>query len=507
MAATGRTYLVFLLALAAVALGVRLLAAESAGLILDEILTFQVARSPVSEILAHGQTDPHPPGWYLLMAPLAKWTANSLVLRLPSILAAVLAIALVYRIAWRLAGLPVAVAACSLLAVSWPLWLADSQMRMYGLLTLLNVVALAAWLALRSEDSRWKQTVYWLVCLALPLVHFLGMTTLLGLALAPGRPRRRLWPPLVIGLALGVAWIALQPSGVRSDPPPLEFRGGAIGEIAALPAHLLGVTALLAWGPLRADPGLPAGAGNWLTSLVGLAGWVSAGWGLVRLRRLDGGAAGALAGLVFVPLMAVALGATLGLQIFQSRYFTPTAFALFICVVMAWPGRLRIALVAILVALNLATVARFPSDTYLWNQNWRPVAEFVREHETPGDVLVAYLPYALLGFNHYYAPGRFRADFSDPDEGMRLEYAPEYRGVAQVGLWNSTALTRGLGGYLRDKKVFLLLNQAGHSESRAVLDWFNHGYEVEAALTVPSYHQWGVIYVWKVRPRHRPNGS
>lgn len=490
-----------LLGVCALALGVRLLVGATAGMFLDELYTWHLAAAPFRHVLGHGLLEPIPPGWYLLLGPLARYTADPLILRLPSLLAGVLAVAGVYLVGRRLAGNGAALLASALMAVAWPVWLADTQVRMYGFLILLNVVALAGWLSLREAPSRWRSALYWAACLALPLVHYLGMTTLAALALCPDRPRSRLLPPLVAGLALGAAWLAFAMSGPQQGPARPGLESWVPWAVCTLPAYLLGATAIPSWALFRGDAPLPGLGTEIVAGVVGLAGWVGIAAGTLTLGRRDRGAALALAALLLVPLAAVLLGAGLGLQHFQHRYFVPSAAPVFLALACALRGRRRVLLGGALVAVNLATALMFPVDRYFWNQDWKRVADFVRHQEGPRDVLVAHIPYALLGFNQYYAPGQFDLDFSRQGEIPRYRFSPGYSGVTQVGLWNTEALEGGLEGFLQGREVVLVFNQEDPAQAAALLGWFDRRYAVEATLAVTSFHDWGRIHVWKLRPR------
>ena len=491
-----------LLGVMLLALVVRLGVAASEGLFLDEIYAWQLAASPVDQVLAHGRVEPIPPGFYLLLGPWARWTSDPFLLRLPSLLAAVLAAGLLFRAGWRLGGPAVALGASLLLAVTWTGWIADTQVRMYGLLVLLNVAVLAGWLALREEAPAWKRVAWWGACLALPLVHYLGLPTLAALALA--RPRRRLVAPLLAGLAVGAGWLAFAAAGTRNAPAAAGLEPWAPWAVWTLPAWLTGLTVVPSWAFFRGADPMPGAATEWVAGLGGLGLWVLAARGVLVLARRDREAARALAALVLVPLGTVLAGAALGFQLFQQRYLVPSAFAFFLALVLGIPERARPALLGALVAVNLATAALFPGDPYLWNQDWRPVADFVRRHETGGDVLVAHIPYSLAGFNQYYATRLYRLDFSRKGEIPRFQFDPAYEGVAQVGVWKATALAGGLEDYLRGRRVFLLFNQEDPDEARVLLEWFEARYEVEAALAVPSLHDWGRIHAWRLRPRPVP---
>lgn len=477
------------LAVFSLALVVRLGAAVSAGWFLDEVYTWQLSRAPVADVLAHGRLEPIPPGWYLLLEPLSRSTGAPLPLRLPSLLCGAAAVAATLALGRRLFP-PAAVGAAVLLAVSYPEWLADSQVRMYGLLGLLNALAFLLW---RSSGPRWA---WWLVCLLLPLVHYLGLVTLGILTLAPGR---RAAP--AAGLALGLAWLAFAFSGSQGGgfAPGLPLWAG--WSVVTLPAYLLGLTAVPSWPLLRGDAPLPGLPTEVVAGVGGVLGWLALAAGLRTLARRDRAEAFVLGGLTVGPVAALLVGAAAGMQLFQHRYLVPFGFAYMLAFTGGLPARARTAVVAVVAALNLGTAAAFPGDPYLWNQDWRPVADFVRTGEEPEAVVVAHIPYALDGFNQYYAPGAWTVDYSQWGRIPQPRFTEAYRGLPQVRLYGASALAEGLGEFLEGRPVFLIMNQADPVQAPAILAWFQERYEVVQGREIPSLHDWGRILVWKLRPK------
>lgn len=479
----------------ALALVVRLAAAVSSGWFLDEVYTWQLARAPVADVLAHGRMEPIPPGWYLVMEPLARATSALLPLRLPSLLLGVAAVAVTLALGRRLFPTAAVGAAC-LLAVAYPTWLADSQVRMYGLLALLNAVAFLLWLRLREEESARLRAAFWAVCLLLPLVHYLGLVTLGVLVLVPGMRRAP-----AAGLAVGVAWLLFAFSGSQKGAFAPGLAGWVAWSVVTLPAYLLGLTAVPSWPLFRGEAVLPGPATEGLAGIAGVAGWAAVAAGLRAAVRRDRDGGLALAGLTLGPVAALLVGASAGLQLFQHRYLAPFAFAMDLALVAGLPSRARLAVVGLLVALNLGTAAAFPGDPYLWNQDWRPVAEFVRSAEEPDAVVVAHIPYALNGFNQYYAPGLWDVDYSRWGEIPRYRFSEDYRGVPQVGLYEAGALGAGLGDFLKGRTVFLIMNQEDPAQAPTILQWFSERYDVVDAREIPSLHDWGRMNVWKLRPK------
>jgi uncharacterized membrane protein len=107
---------------------------------LDEVVTLHMARGSLAEILAV-QADPHPPLYYLLMHYWVAVGQSEAILRLPSALAGIIAIPLLYWVVRAWGGRWSATVAAWLLALA-PLHVWYSQeTRMYALVCTLGLLA------------------------------------------------------------------------------------------------------------------------------------------------------------------------------------------------------------------------------------------------------------------------------------------------------------------------------------------------------------------------------
>jgi 4-amino-4-deoxy-L-arabinose transferase-like glycosyltransferase len=182
----------------------------------DEASSIWFTRLPWDSFL-RDFCDPHPPGYYLLLKLWLTGGTQAVWSRLPSLWAALLAIALTLRLGreWRSAG--AGLLAAALLAFQpLTLWYA-AQARMYALVMLLGV--LVFWLGWRlwAVDNRagngrspgwWL--LYWLAASALLWADFTGLLVwgVLQLVwLATGRPHLRRW--LLAQTAVFLPWLLL----------------------------------------------------------------------------------------------------------------------------------------------------------------------------------------------------------------------------------------------------------------------------------------------------------
>jgi hypothetical protein len=164
------------------------------GLSYDESFTAMAARMPLDRLFDYLRTqDTHPPFDYLLRAPLARAGASAVVLRLPSFLCSVGALAL---FAWwmRARGLAGVVATAVLAGSAFQIF-HGGEARMYALLELLGVgAAMLAERWLGDDAPRWSAwAASGIVALAL-FDHVSGFLLAAGMfAVAGIRTDRRAW--------------------------------------------------------------------------------------------------------------------------------------------------------------------------------------------------------------------------------------------------------------------------------------------------------------------------
>ena len=156
----------------------------------DETYSAVSAHLPLGEIPGWiSRTDPHPPLFYLLLHPLASAGASDAQLRALSALCSLAAVGVMAwwqrRRGWQ--GL----LATFLFAIV-PFQLAyGREARMYGLLTLLGVVAAAACWRWLGRPTRGWAALAAVAALAAALSHASGLVLLPGLLLLPGLRRDR----------------------------------------------------------------------------------------------------------------------------------------------------------------------------------------------------------------------------------------------------------------------------------------------------------------------------
>lgn len=198
----------------------------------DEAISVWLARLPLRTLLT-SLCDPHPPGYYLILKIWQVGGESEFWLRLPSLLAAILAVPLTYRLGRKTFGHRTAWLAALLVALH-PLqsWYAG-EVRMYAMVQVLGLLMVFLGWELLSESAHRTQfrrnaAAYWLVTLIALGIDYSSLLTIILLQLiwlARGCPRARRWliTQAAVLLPAGLLW--LHPSQLQmlhqSYPPVL----------------------------------------------------------------------------------------------------------------------------------------------------------------------------------------------------------------------------------------------------------------------------------------------
>ena len=286
---------------------------------IDEAASVWFARFHLPDLLIR-LCDPHPPGYYLILKGWITLGKVEAWLRLPSLLAGVLAVALTYGLGRRLLG-PLAGAVAALLLATFPLqtWY-TAEARMYALTQMLGVAMVwAIWRVMddggrKIEEDRTTPSIahglshgspvtFRALCLSLFLAWAVGVVTLMVdisallpfallqlIWLAHGRPAPRRWlllqtailaPTVLYGLAspignaLGQGYQAVflatlaNRIGISLDPTGARTALVAVAVVAAASAAALAL-AWQRWGHRGSAPAwiVPATVVTWMLFLL-----------------------------------------------------------------------------------------------------------------------------------------------------------------------------------------------------------------------------------------------
>lgn len=169
----------------------------------DEAFTSRLIHLPLQNLPGAIMADVHPPLYYLLLWPLAQLTTSPALLRLPSLLAGLLAIWLVY---WLVCGMGLGERVATVTSLLWAVLPASiyyaTELRSYQLLV---VIVLGLALAIIENRPRWFAVLLAL----LPWLHNVGFfyAVVIGLVGIAYWHNRRWLIAGVIGGGIGALWL------------------------------------------------------------------------------------------------------------------------------------------------------------------------------------------------------------------------------------------------------------------------------------------------------------
>jgi len=416
-----------LILLIAVSFAVRLYDLDAKSLWSDEGLSLRRAEQPLSFIFKNlnlipvdpnyydgseegrivRSPDLHPPQYFLVMHFWIQVAGQSeFALRFPSVVAATLALPLLYALACRLLGKEAGLWAALLGAVSpFYLWYAQ-EARMYTWVVVLSLASVYTLLPLLKGRPRLRTyAVYAAVTLALLYIHYSGFLLLGFEVIVFGvyhvRPhlrhlRRRPWIVLIVLGALAVALVPLIPYAWRI----LQMRG--IFALEYRPLHLILAEA---WSSFSLGLRNPVIQPLWQTApflIVFAVGLVA----LFLSRRREAG--GVCLGYLLLPILLL-----YALSLVKPNYMNPRhlmvvspAWELVMAYGLAtlrrrlWPG-LLVALVCVLALRGWADYEIFTSHD-MWKDDIRGAVQYIEERARPGDAIVLHHHVIRLTFDYYY---------------------------------------------------------------------------------------------------------
>jgi uncharacterized membrane protein len=372
---------------------------------LDEAATWFYAQQPLPAIWAN-YLDPHPPLYYAAMHFWLRLGESELILRLPSALLSLLALALLARLGGRLIGRRGALLAVALLALSpLDLWYAQ-EARMYAPLAFICLL-----MALGLAQGGWRGALLFALALLLGLyLSYLALPLwggLSGIWLASwwrgDRPRSALlaWlGPSLLAALIGSPWWPRLAALLAESRPPYLFAaiGRAVGLVIPMAAFLL--------APLLALAGGAIGAAR-LARLLAQPAW--------RGR---------------LPLVAATAFALITLAAAFPRLYTlkrileagwPLAIlglAWLVTISRQW--RLAPSLLVLSLLVSLVTLLWQPKD------DWRSAAAAIEDRIAPGELVWLDPPRNFIPFS-YYAPSR------PYESGLRGELGARLTALANAG--------------------------------------------------------------------------
>lgn len=412
------------------------------GLRFDESYSWDQARGDIPTLIARTRQDNYPPLHNLILWAVMHMTGEAeWSLRWPSVLLGVATVAVTFFIGRRYGGVPVAIAASGLLAIS-PVFIWYSQdARMYPLFAFGSALLCLAVLRYAEEPGRNRAAIAALATVILLYSHILAPITwvaLAGIALfvIPRGARRSfvLWQAGAWLLFAPWLLISLRQTGkiVKAGfwIPPISVDSFfyQLGRLAGGPLPLLALAALIAlalW-PLQRNAGPPKALP---------AVWLG------------------------LPVLAITLLSIFVLPMFLARYMVsllPAAYLLAAIGLVRLAGWTRpsnpVAIFAVTL-IGLSLTLGQPVDP---RADWRHAAKFVVTNLRPGDCVSALPSWDEVPLNYYY---RHQGSCGLTADWTPAGIAPSSRMILVVGEPDNPS------GINRGDEIRAMMHDAGWEET------------------------------------------
>jgi mannosyltransferase len=365
----------------------------------DELFTHVISTRPsLRGVLAgvRSTLEITPPLFFVVAWVFGKLGDPFVWLRMPSLIAGVATVPLVYVLGVRTVGRSAALAGTGLFALSPFAIFYAAEARAYALMTLLVVLSTLALLrALETDDRRWWVALALLV-LAAMYAHYTAIFVLAAQAgWAAWTHRERLRPLVLAHAGAVLLYLPWVPFAIDDSNAPNQRVIGALEPFG--PATVARNTGrLVDGGPfarLTDLPGTPAFVLLGLAAAVGLGALARRAWASRSLRLPPRTALIAALGLA-APVGAALYSAGSD-DLFVARNLISSLPALclaFAALLVALPRVLSTAALALaFAALGIGAAATLESDTH--RPAYEQAAGFVEERARPGDVVLDLNPF------------------------------------------------------------------------------------------------------------------
>ena len=396
--------------------GLALRAESLAGRVLwyDEVYSLWVSEQPAAAILqASALSDPHPPGYYLLLKAWRRIVGPTPpAARLLSLVAWLGSVAVVAYLAAKIFGWPAGAGAACLLSVHAFQVIASTEARMYALLQLAAAVATALLWRAREQDRLGLWAAYGASAAAMAYLSYYSALLLLAhglwvLATQPGRS----WAGPAVAVASAVAaygpWLPFLPGSVTANtvpwrPPPDAVLVAGLLASQVYGGHWLGAAGYYGSGVLQ--------AWQWLAGLAPVTLLVP---GFLALRQRN-----AQAGFLFTLCWLVPVGAAVAASFLVGKvaayayhltYVQPVAaVAVAAGVAEVWSPRDRSprCVTQVLAAVGVLVYAASAADGAWRDLRYQPfrydlAADYLRSLHRKQD-MVLYVPQGMRRVMRYY---------------------------------------------------------------------------------------------------------
>lgn len=185
----------------------------------DELESWRISnQESLSQVFFQMRNDMHPPGWQMFLYFWEDWVGDSQVLmRLPSAIAGVAAIPLMFLLGRYLYSDKEGLIAAAITAVAWPAVYFSQEARAYSMVFAMSAASTLLWLQVMrriNAEKRlpgWKAAAYAVVAVITATLHYYGLVLIVlqatVAAIAFFRNPDKLWRALPLYVAVVIAYI------------------------------------------------------------------------------------------------------------------------------------------------------------------------------------------------------------------------------------------------------------------------------------------------------------
>ncbi len=473
----------------------------------DEAFIYFVTKSQsLIHIIAN---EPHPPLWNCLMfAPISQ-TSNIALLRLPALLFSMLAIHAAFILGCRVKDEKAGLAMAGFASVSYPVWLAEIQLRPNAVLSwsLLSVIIMM--IEIRKEGRPNKG---WLIFIATAAIcasiHYLGAVSIAFFLTASLfiSSRRKAAICLATALVPIFAWTLWAQSHTNDD-----IKLVTSNHIRALsaPASLCGLETAV--DIITDDPSNDKAGGlnqeNALLRLIlSIPFWMLFIIGFISILRQEKFTAFLLAGTAAFPALTLIAGSLAGIGMYQNRYLVfvsiPAAMLIYAGADYLKGNLRKISqmLLIVILCINGIICLAFPFNPSLWNQYWQSTINFIEANQEPGDKICIFIPYCVMTFAMDYDPGALSMEYGN--NGFTFCNTPSPGKLELIPIDNELADDNKFLSSLSQRNVFLVLCQEELRDNSRIIAAFDKLFTPVLHFHSKSFTYWSDTECYLLRPKN-----
>ena len=454
----------------------------------DEILSWISAQGTPWHVMTQREENTNIPPLYYLVAnavlPLQRWLGLESSLRLPSVVAGVATIPILYAVVRRWLGRSAGLVAAAVVAVApFHVWYSQ-EARPYALLAFLAVAAVTCLQRALDDPERWGWKAAFAVFAAATFwchtvgLGFLAFSVAYVVLEAPRRDaaerpgalwpvwRRFRWRPWVLTFAT-VAVLCIPAVWRLVSLPPTAYgpeRGLSPSDVAdTFWAYAVGFSFGPSLGELHGPDRAAVVLRYWATvAPVGIAVVSLFAFGARALSRRDRRVFVLVALWLLLPLGFVIAGSLVTRHPFNVRYlivgFLPASLLFAEGLRALQPPLLRAAAVVGAIAVTATSLAGYYFDPRYARDDYRGACAFFAAHAKPGELVLANRPFSAASLR-LYAPSVATHVLPFPPE-------PRPRGTAAT----DAELASAVG---TSQRVWLYLSRSTAAEEGAMTGWLD----------------------------------